>query len=138
LGSIQAEEAHCNKKAKWEPDALENVAKKNLDDAGVAQVQQVSTGGHGEEALYLSILRDTPRRLGLLTPKGNFRKLMRPRFDHPWTAVEQQKECERVARSVLAIVLKIGLEPWARVLVTTGAMVDVAWDIFQGKDWHLL
>jgi hypothetical protein len=100
----------------------------------VAQVQQVCTGRHVEGDLYSSILRDTSRRLGLLTRKGEFKRMMHPRCNHAWTTVEQQRECERVAGSVFAIVQNIAKEPWARVLVTASAVVDVAWIIFQQKD----
>jgi hypothetical protein len=53
--------------------------------------------------------------------------MLRPRCNHAWTTVEKQRECERVAGSVFAIVQNIAKEPWARVLVTASAMVDVAW-----------
>jgi hypothetical protein len=69
----------------------------------VSHKPMLSSGGHGEEDLYLPILRDTPRRLGSLRPKGNFKIMMRARFNHPWTAVEQQLECEQMARSALTM-----------------------------------
>jgi hypothetical protein len=130
--------SHCAQHAG--KSSQEHAAQDDNGTAGAAQVQELSSCVRGEKGkLYSSILRDAPKRLGLLTAKGKFKRMMRSRrYGHPWTPLEQQKECERVSSAVHAIYLNMTKEPWVGMLSSMNALVDIAWDIFEHKDWPLL